>query len=169
MAQLHRYTAYALAALGLVHTLAARCYGELSADAIWFAGAGLALVFLALLNLAADASPPGRVWTICRAANVAGLFFAGPAAIAVNEPQGYVGFLLVAMLTTAAFLTRENSRGAEARIGTGVFILCGGAVAYQLVGCIIDGHTPLEIATWGAAVLLFAGGLWFSLRRSFSN
>ena len=169
MAQLHRYTAYALAALGLVHTLAARCYGELSAEAIWFAGAGLALVFLALLNLAADASPPGRVWTLCRTANVVGLFFAGPAVVAVNEPQGYVSFLLVAILTTAAFLTRQSGPAAEARIGTGVFVLCGGAVVYQLVGCIIDGHTPLEIATWAAALLLFAGGLWFSLRRSFSN
>ena len=57
----YRITAYSLS-LGVIHTaLTPLFYDRFSPDALWFAGTGLALVFLGLLNLVAE-----RVWELWR-------------------------------------------------------------------------------------------------------
>lgn len=71
MRTIRRVCAWLLAALGAVHVLYnAVEHRELSPDAVWFAGAGLALLFLGLLNLADLAADHASARAICRAANV---------------------------------------------------------------------------------------------------
>jgi hypothetical protein len=101
----YRTAAGLLMALGMVHTLLTfRIFGELSADAVWFAGTGLSMVFLGSLNLALAACAHPAVRTICRAANLAGLAFGVAAAAAVPEPQAYFGLLLLMCVTVLSFL-----------------------------------------------------------------
>src|SRR5215211_2443768 len=137
---IHRFAAYTLIVLGAVHTAFVRCYGELSPDAVWFAGSGLALVFLGLLNLAADSAAVARAWTLCRVANVLGVAFGAPAAIAVGELQGYFGLLLLVALAITSFVSRLPEAGAPGPMGfsrwpiAGLFALFALVTAQQLVG-----------------------------------
>jgi len=52
MKTVHRISAYIIVGLGLIHTLATPIfYSGFTEDGLWFAGTGLGLVFLGLLNL----------------------------------------------------------------------------------------------------------------------
>jgi hypothetical protein len=102
----HRLTAYALVALGTVHALLATGYGAFSPDAVWFAGTGLALVFLGLLNVAAVVAASRPVWTLCRVANVLGLGLGVAGVRAVPEPQAYAGLLLLLALLVGSLAAR---------------------------------------------------------------
>jgi hypothetical protein len=95
---------YALIALGTVHALGTRVfYDGLSPGAIWFAGTGLSLVFLGILNLVATAAASSRAWLLCRIANLIGAAFGLLAVLAVPEPQAYLGLLLLVMLVVTSF------------------------------------------------------------------
>ena len=101
----HRTAAGLLVALGAVHAaLTVPFYGELSPDAVWFAGTGLAMAFLGCLNLALAASSAPAVRTLCRIANVIGLGYGALAAVAVPEAQAYFGLLLLLAVTVFSFL-----------------------------------------------------------------
>jgi hypothetical protein len=148
------------------------CYGELTPETVWFAGAGLALVFLGLLNVAADAAASPRVWIICRVANLMGVAFGGPAAIAVWEPQGYVGLLLLVTLAITSFVSTGRDAGGPpglsrwAAIGAaGIFGACALATGYMLAGCIADGHPWFQVVTWALLAPAFAVAAWLVVRR----
>jgi hypothetical protein len=65
---------YGLVAAGLAHTaLTSRFRPEGGEDALWFAGAGLALVMDGLLNLARQAAPESRIRRLSIAGNFAAL------------------------------------------------------------------------------------------------
>lgn len=52
IAPIHKICTVLVLAIGVVHTLATfYFYGSLSESAIWFAGAGLGAIFVALLNI----------------------------------------------------------------------------------------------------------------------
>jgi hypothetical protein len=168
LATLRRVATYGVIALGAVHTVAARCYGELSPDAVWFAGSGLALVFLGLLNVAADATATARAWVPCRIGNVLGVAFGAPAAIAVGEPQGYVGLIFLVALAVTSFVSAGEDaslKGAARWLAVGVFALFAAATTHQLVGCVADGHPWFQIATWALLLPAFAFAAWRSLPR----
>ena len=85
--RLHRTATYLLVVLGLVHAgLAPVFYDDLTPNTVWFVGAGLALVFLGLLNASAALAGVTRVWAMCRVANVAAIAFGALAVVAVPEP-----------------------------------------------------------------------------------
>ncbi len=104
----YRITAYLLS-LGVIHTaLTPLFYDRFSPDALWFAGTGLALVFLGLLNLVAE-----RIWqawaiNICIAANVAGCIYGILVAIALPEIQAYVAAIIFIAIVIASILARQN-------------------------------------------------------------
>ncbi len=103
--RLHRTATYLLVALGLVHVaLAPALYDELTPNTVWFVGAGLALVFLGLLNASAALAAVRRVWALCRVANGVALAFGVLAVVAVPEPQAYVGIVLLAALAATSFV-----------------------------------------------------------------
>ena len=169
---LHLVAAHGLIALGVIHTLVAACAGELSTNAVWFAGAGMALVFLGMLNLAAEEAASARVWMLCRIATVAGVGFGGAAAVAVWEVQGYVGLLLLVTLALTSFFGPLETSGSPWTSGRrawgsgAVLALCAAAAGYQLVGCVADGHPWFQIATWAILAPAFIGAAYLLVRRS---
>ena len=71
-------------------------YPKFGLSAMWFAGTGLALVFLGTTNLAiAQGTDGGGRW-IGIVSNFIGLAFFTMIAITIKAPQGYLGCLLVA-------------------------------------------------------------------------
>lgn len=158
---------------GAVHTAFAVCYGELSPDAVWFAGAGLALVFLGLLNVAAGVASSAQAWTLCRVANVLGVAFGVPAAIAVWEPQGYLGLLLLVALTVTSLMAAGTPQSgtpglprAAVTASAVLFALLAFGAGYQFVGCVADGHPWYQIATWALVAVAFGSAAWLYVRRT---
>lgn len=97
--------------MGVVHTsLTPTFYGRLSAGAMWFAGSGLAMIFVGFLNVAfaRDAGRSDRlVRLLCYVANITTLVF-GALIVAVNtEPQVIFGLALITLMTVTAFLLRK--------------------------------------------------------------
>ena len=108
-----RITAYSLSSLGVIHTaLTPLFYDRFSPDALWFAGTGLALVFLGLLNIVAE-----RVWevwalNVCIAANLIGCVYGILVVLALPEIQAYVGLVIFIAVVIASVLARLNTRSA---------------------------------------------------------
>ena len=106
----YRITAYSLS-LGVIHTaLTPLFYDRFSPDALWFAGPGLALVFLGLLNLMAE-----RVWevwalNICIAANLIGCVYGILVAVALPEIQAYVALVVFIAAVATSLLARQSAR-----------------------------------------------------------
>lgn len=169
----HRVATFGVIVLGAVHVTFVRCYGELSPEAVWFAGAGFALVFLGLLNLAARATTTADVWRLCRVGNLLGVGFGAPAAVTVGEPHGYVGLLLLVALAITSWLwrsPREVGGGAFTRRGVaGMFAFLAILTSYQLVGCVADDHAWFEIASWALLLPAFAWTAWATVRARASS
>lgn len=85
-------------------------YGRLSSGAMWFAGSGLAMVFVGLLNIT-FARVTGRndrlVWALCHIANLTTLAFGAPIVVVDSEPQVIFGLVLITVMTIPAFLLRK--------------------------------------------------------------
>ena len=112
----HRISSYLLIALGAVHTSLTPVFMKgLSPGAMWFAGAGLAMVCVGSLNvcLRRDAGRDKVVQLLCRVANIVFTLFGGLTALVVDEPQGYFALLLLMALTVTSFTFRNSSRSTE--------------------------------------------------------
>jgi hypothetical protein len=92
--------------LGLAHlSIAAASFGQLSFQALWFIGAGVAIVVGGMLNLfALLATYGGGGRAVLGLANVALAGFFGLALTILPGPQVVVGLLLFAGLAGLAFV-----------------------------------------------------------------
>jgi hypothetical protein len=107
---LHSLSAYVLVALGTGHTLLTPIfYPGFSADALWFAGTGLALLFLGLLNIAAQQNPIPILLNLCVIANLMGAFFLGLVTCAVPEFQAFVALLAASGLVVSTLAFRKDT------------------------------------------------------------
>jgi hypothetical protein len=109
----HSTASYLLVALGAVHTaLTPVFYGRLSPNAMWFAGAGLAMVFVGFLNVilsrGAGRDTPSRV--LVYVANLLTLGFGSVTVSLDGEPQVVFGMLLITTITVSAFLLKRASQ-----------------------------------------------------------
>jgi hypothetical protein len=102
---------YAILAAGMVHTGLAPVFkpnrGE---DTVWFAGSGLALCFLGVLNLlrqSPHSSTATRRW--CGLANIAGVIFLALVARVLRKPHVYVVLGCVGWTTVCSFLAPEEA------------------------------------------------------------
>jgi hypothetical protein len=103
----HQISSVLLRALGVVHTaLTPVFYGRFTLGALWFAGSGLAMIFVGLLNLTLDrdASRDRLVKVFCHAANLLTLFFGFLIVTLDLEPQVILGFVLIVLMTVTALL-----------------------------------------------------------------
>jgi hypothetical protein len=94
MRRLHLFCAYLSILLGIAHlSFTPRNYGGLSLDAIWFASAGLAILFGGFLNLTfvRSAAPEPILRWLCFAANLLLAFFFLLAIPLLREPQVFFG------------------------------------------------------------------------------
>lgn len=111
---LHKISSVLLIALGAVHTaLTPVFYGRFSLNALWFAGSGLAMLFVGFLNITLGRAV-GRdrlVQILCYAANLLTVFFGFLIVTQDREPQVIFGLVLIAVMTATAFVVRGAEPG----------------------------------------------------------
>ena len=91
--------------LGIVHVICTPFfYRSLSVQSLWFAGAGLALAFLGVANL--TLSGGGMLKWLVRVSNLVGFAYVITLAIILNEPQGYLGCVLVFVLLVSEIMRK---------------------------------------------------------------
>ena len=106
----HSIASYLLIALGAVHTaLTPVFYTPLTPNAMWFAGAGLAMVFAGFLNviLSRGAGRDSLARWLVYIANLLVLAFGAMTVFLDSEPQVVFGMLLIATITVTAFLLKR--------------------------------------------------------------
>ncbi len=106
---LHKISSILLIILGVVHTaLTPVFYGRFSLNALWFAGSGLAMLFVGFLNITLSrAGGRDRVARmLCYAANLLVVVFGSLTVMQDSEPQVIVGLVLILLMTVTAFTIR---------------------------------------------------------------
>lgn len=117
MTTAHKVSAYALLALGILHTaLTPLFYQQIDVDALWFAGTGLGLIFLALLNLVSLRSPASVTRFICLAANLIGLVYGILIVIVLPEPQSFLALLSYLAVAVGSLFPLVRGNAASHRI-----------------------------------------------------
>ena len=107
---MHKISSWLLVALGVVHTsLTPMFYGRLSPGAMWFAGSGLAMIFVGFLNviLGREAGRDRLVRVLCYVANLVTTVFGFLIVMVDSEPQVIFGLVLISLMTVTAFLVKK--------------------------------------------------------------
>jgi MFS-type transporter involved in bile tolerance (Atg22 family) len=107
---LHKICSILLSALGVVHTaLTPVFYGRFSLGALWFAGSGLAMIFIGFLNiiLSRDAGRDRVVRMLCYSANLITVVFGALIVFLDTEPQVIFGLALIFLMTATAFTLKK--------------------------------------------------------------
>jgi hypothetical protein len=109
----HTACTYLIIALGALHLLFTfHNYDEFTLDALWFASAGVAIIFAGFLNLILirSAGQDALTTTLCFVSNLvmAGLFVA--ALWLMRQPQVFVGALLFAVAAATSLTARRGLR-----------------------------------------------------------
>lgn len=102
---LHKISSSLLITLGIVHTvLTPVFYGRFSLGALWFAGAGLAIIFVGFLNITLSrAIGHDRLAQICcYVANPLVVVFGFLLVTLDREPQVIFGLVLIVLMTSTA-------------------------------------------------------------------
>jgi hypothetical protein len=106
MRSLHTAVSSALVLIGVVHTvMTARYYEGLTPAAIWFAGAGLALVFLGLLNLVAARQKQRSLSLVCLVANLVGVAYGVAVVLTLPVLQAVAALVILASVTVTTPVT----------------------------------------------------------------
>ena len=108
---IYKISTILLMLLGLAHAfLTSVFYSEFSADAVWFAGTGLSLLFLGTLNFAAILSSSRKVLNLCIVANAIGTILGVLILIVVPEIQASVALIVfLAVLMSSIFIRDQFS------------------------------------------------------------
>jgi hypothetical protein len=100
---------YLLVALGTGHTLLTPIfYPTFSADALWFAGTGLSLLFLGLLNIVTERISDRNLRNLCMGANIVGTIFIILVTVALPEFQAFLAVAAVLGTTIGSITTRHS-------------------------------------------------------------
>ncbi len=109
MKHFYRISAYLLL-IGVIHTaLTPLFYDQFSQEALWFAGTGLALIYLSLLNLVAERNRTKGMLKICVAANLVGLVYGILIVIALPEVQAFISLFIFLAVTVGSVQTLFQS------------------------------------------------------------
>ncbi|MFK7844374.1 MAG: hypothetical protein AB8G77_03660 [Rhodothermales bacterium] len=128
MTALHRICAYLLILIGIVHTVLTFFIGPLSVGSLWFAGTGLAFIFLGFINLSMRIHPQLNIRSrsIGIVANFIGLAFMVAAVIILGEPQTFVALGVTLLMTGVSFIsTGASDDSACCSIRSFKLIYCG--------------------------------------------
>jgi len=101
---LHRVCAWLLVALGLVHiAFTPFAYRAFTQNALWFAGAGAALILCGFLNVAwlRNVGKDRVLWLFCLLANLMVCALFAATLFLMREPQVFVGLALSAFALVA--------------------------------------------------------------------
>jgi len=102
----YRVATYGLL-LGIAHTaLTPLFYAGLSPDALWFAGTGLALIFLGLLNVAAERVFEPWILNLCIAANLIGCVYGMLLVVALPAAQAFAALAIFLAVAVGSIFVR---------------------------------------------------------------
>lgn len=106
--RVYQISTYLAVALGVVHLcFTPFAYSSFTHNTLWFFGAGMAIVYAGLLNLARLAHPEANALRVlCLIANVATTLMFAVALSVMPEPQVMVGLALFAVCAAATFMYR---------------------------------------------------------------
>ncbi len=110
---LYKISTYLVIALGIIHVLfTIQAYGRWTLNAMWFLGAGLAIVFAGFLNLILirDKGHDHVVRLLCLIADATCFLLFGAALFLLTEPQVYVGLALFAFECVGALMFGKTTR-----------------------------------------------------------
>lgn len=94
MKTVHKVSAWTLVVLGTGHTLLTPIFSPgFDTDALWFAGSGLGLLFLGLLNLTVLMSAARATLNLCLIANLMGFVYTTLVAVTLPVPQAFLAIL----------------------------------------------------------------------------
>lgn len=103
---------YLVLLLGVAHTsLTPTFYETFSLESVWFAGSGLAFVFLGLLHLARRKSKSSQAILVSCLASAVASVFSVLIVLKLTEPQAYVSVVANGLLCiTSAMMYRQVCR-----------------------------------------------------------
>ncbi len=108
----YKISVYLLIALGVVHLLVTPLnYSTFTLGALWFGGAGLAIIFCGFLNLSLIKSVQKEKVAVrlCLVANTIMTLLFALALLRLVQPQVFVGLFLSALAAIGAFKSRPSS------------------------------------------------------------
>jgi hypothetical protein len=111
---IHNVCAYLIIVLGIVHLLFTfQNYDEFTLDALWFAGAGFAIVFAGFLNLITIrlGGRDALARVLCFISNLSFVILFIAAMWLMRQPQVFVGILLFAVAAVASLAARPRAFG----------------------------------------------------------
>lgn len=106
----HKILAGVITALGVLHvSVTFHDYDSFSVGALWFAGAGVAIILAGFLNviLLRDAGRDTVVWLLCSVTNLTFAVMFALALLVLPQPQVFVG---AGLFTAATFLSLIRPR-----------------------------------------------------------
>jgi hypothetical protein len=103
MRLLQKITAYLLVVMGIVHiALTPMFFRQFGLDVLWFAGTGLALIFLGNINLMVLISRRSGFYMMAITSNIMALLLVVVILSMNPSIQAYISFILVLLLTLSA-------------------------------------------------------------------
>lgn len=109
--RLHKIAAGLIVALGCLHiAFTFPNYDSFSLDAMWFAGAGVAILLAGFLNviLVRDRGHDPVVRLLCQITNISFAVLFGAALALMQQPQVFVGVLLFGGAAVLGFLKKQT-------------------------------------------------------------
>lgn len=107
MKRLHLFVSILVVILGLLHIgFTFHDFDELSMDAVWFAGSGVAIVLAGFLNIAflRDVGNDKLTRALCTLTNLVFLLGFAAATFMLPQPQVYIGMFLFLIAVICSFL-----------------------------------------------------------------
>ncbi len=96
--------------IGVIHVaLTPMFYPEFNLNAIWFAGTGLALIFLSFLNISAERVPERLILNLCILANFIFLIFSMLIIIILPDVQAWITLALALFVTLGSVSLRMSA------------------------------------------------------------
>lgn len=115
----HKVITGLIIGLGLLHVLVTFVdYDEFSLRALWFAGAGVAIILSGFINLILLRDPVGDrvIRLLCLTTNVVFVIMFCAALYLMQQPQVFIGVALFAAATIVAFFIHKEKSSKNVRL-----------------------------------------------------
>jgi hypothetical protein len=97
--------------LGLLHTIMTPVfYKTFDLNAIWFAGTGLAFVFLGVINIARVKTPEILIKRLCLTVNLIAVIYGVFVVIKLVKPHAYFSLIVLLFLLILSFIDLASSK-----------------------------------------------------------
>ncbi len=95
--KVHPIVSYLIILFGIIHISFASCLDSFDTYALWFIGAGIAIIFAGFINLIRTKSSEKIVFRICALTNFITTSLFVIALFAMQKPQVYIGIIVFSL------------------------------------------------------------------------